>query len=204
MAGWAWPATPSSLSSVPLPVLGLRDLPERLADQCQSDLWAPGEAHPGRRKKMAEPSFPQSNSVNTGRMRRWAAWLGPNLITGRARKPPPPSRRRRVCSTAVWKDPWPISELQPSTSLPLLPWGSAVSQTFPAEAGRRERRCPALRVAWALSLTHRGERSWPGIGGPVGPQTSPGGLPAPPAARSWGSRPGARGPGAQLLGRHAY
>lgn len=31
-------------------------------DDCQSDLCAPGEAHPGRRKKMAEPSFPQSDS----------------------------------------------------------------------------------------------------------------------------------------------
>lgn len=93
-------------SSVPLPVLDLRDLPEKQGDQCQSDLWASGEAHPGRRKKMAEPSFPQSCSEH-GRRRRLAARLGPTLITGRARKPAPPSPGLRVCSWAAWGDPWP-------------------------------------------------------------------------------------------------
>lgn len=60
------PPRPPTLHPPPvLPVPGLGDFSETHADLCQSDLWAPGEAHPGRRKKMAEPSFPQSDSVST-------------------------------------------------------------------------------------------------------------------------------------------
>lgn len=74
-------------SSVPLPAQGLRDFPERQGGQGQGDRWAPGEARPGRRKKMAEPSFHKA-PANARRMRGLAAGLGPTLITERASTSP--------------------------------------------------------------------------------------------------------------------
>ena len=69
-SGVGWWAQPYRTLLLPcsacLPALGLRNFPERQGegDSANRTSGPPREAHPRRRKKMAEPSIPQSDSAN--------------------------------------------------------------------------------------------------------------------------------------------
>lgn len=198
----ALPPRPPTLHPSPvLPVPGLRDFAETHADLGQSDLWAPGEAHPGRRKKMAEPSFPQSDSVNTSDVRGLAARLGPNLVTEGARtsRAAPSSlpqaggllpRARRI------QGPDPC---RPSTDFPLPPLGECSVADIPS-SGWEERKALSSPPSGPGTLPLPLWREVPaGPGWPRRPAEFTQRPPCSAGRWSWGSRPGA-----QLLGRHAY